>query len=72
MGFGTLGGVLNIPGDYPDLASAIADLNAQGVGAGGVTLNVIAGNPQTAHAGGYVVGGAGSMVLTTTAGPTKS
>ena len=62
----TIGGVLNIPGDYPDLSSAIADLNVQGVSAGGVTLNVLAGNPQTADAGGYVVGGAGSMVLTTT------
>jgi hypothetical protein len=57
---------LNIPGDYPDLSSAIADLNVQGVSAGGVTLNVLAGNPQTADAGGYVVGGAGSLVLTTT------
>jgi hypothetical protein len=63
---GALTGVLNIPGDYPDLAAAIADLNASGVGAGGVTLNVIAGNPQSAPAGGYVVGGAGSLVLTTT------
>ena len=42
-----LTGIKNIPGDYADLASAITALNAVGVGSGGVTLNVIAGNPQT-------------------------
>ena len=57
-------GTLNIPGDYATLAEAITALNAQGVGAGGVTLNLEAGNPQTAPAGGYVVGGTGSLVLT--------
>ncbi len=59
-----LTGTKNIPGDYPTLALAITDLNVQGVGAGGVTFNVIAGNPQTAIAGGYVIGGAGSAILT--------
>jgi hypothetical protein len=58
-------GTYNIPGDYADLATAIADLNTQGVG-GAVTLNLIAGNPQTSPAGGYVIGGTGSLVLTTT------
>ena len=53
------------PGDYADLATAITDLNTQGVGSGGVTLNLIASNPQTAPAGGYIIGGAGSLVLTT-------
>lgn len=57
-------GTYNIPGDYTDLAAAITDLNAQGVG-GAVTLNLLAGNPQTAPVGGYVVGGTGSLVLTT-------
>ena len=61
-----LTGNLNIPGDYATLALAINDLNAQGVGAGGVTLNLVAGNPQTAPLGGYVIGGSGSLVLTTT------
>ena len=61
----TLSGTKNIPGDYPTLAAAITDLNAQGVGAGGVTLNLLAGNPETAPAGGYVIGGTGSLVLTT-------
>jgi len=51
--------------DYATLAAAIADLNAQGVGSGGVTVNLLAGNPETAPAGGYVIGGAGSAVLTT-------
>ncbi len=45
----------NIHGDYADLALAIADLNTQGVGVGGVTLNLLAGNPQTAPAGGYAI-----------------
>jgi hypothetical protein len=60
-----LTGPKNVPGDYPDLATAIADLNTQGVGSGGVTFNLAAGNPQTAPAGGYVIGGTGSLVLTT-------
>lgn len=60
-----LTGTLNIPGDYATLDAAITDLNAQGVGAGGVTLNLVAGNPETAPAGGYVIGGSGSLVLTT-------
>ena len=51
-----LTGVKNIPGDYANLAAAITDLNTQGVGAGGVTINIIAGNPQTAPAGGYLLG----------------
>jgi subtilisin-like proprotein convertase family protein len=64
--FGQLSGTKNIPGDYADLATAITDLNTQGVGAGGVTLNLLASNPQTAPAGGYIIGGTGSLVLTTT------
>lgn len=50
-----LSGTRNIPGDYADLAAAVSDLNAQGVGAGGVVLNLLAGNPQTAPAGGYTI-----------------
>ncbi len=59
-------GTKNIPGDYATLAAAITDLNTQGVGAGGVTLNLLAANPETAPAGGYVIGDTGSLVLTTT------
>src|SRR5688572_20277000 len=54
-----LTGMKNIPGDYVDLGAAISDLNSQGVGAGGVVLNLVPGNPQTAPAGGY-------QILTTT------
>jgi hypothetical protein len=59
-------GTKNIPGDYATLLDAVTDLNTQGVGAGGVTFNLIAGNPQTAPAGGYIIGGTGSLVLTST------
>jgi len=60
-----LSGTKNIPGDYATLDAAITDLNAQGVDTGGVTLNLLAGNPETAPVGGYVIGGTGSLVLTT-------
>ena len=56
-----LSGTKNIPGDYANLAAAITDLNTVGVGAGGVTLNLIAGNPQTAPAGGYPVTATGIL-----------
>lgn len=58
-----LSGIKTIPGDYATLNDAITDLNAQGVGAGGVTFNVTAA--QTAPSGGYIIGGTGSAVLTT-------
>jgi hypothetical protein len=57
-----LTGTKNIPGDYADLAAAITDLNTQGVGVGGVVINLVAGNPQTAPAGGYVIGNTGSVL----------
>lgn len=60
-----LTGTKNVPGDYPSLSSALSALNTQGVGAGGVVINLLPGNPQTAPAGGFVIGGAGSLVLTT-------
>jgi len=66
VSFGQLSGTKNIPGDYPTLEDAITALNAQGVGGGGVTINLLASNPQTAPAGGYVIGGTGSLVLTST------
>ncbi|MGL5892010.1 MAG: beta strand repeat-containing protein, partial [Bacteroidia bacterium] len=56
-----LTGTRNIPGDYATLAAAITDLNTQGVGAGGVTINLIAGNPQTAPAGGYQITASGTL-----------
>jgi len=41
--FGQLTGIKNIPGDYATLTTAIADLNTQGVGSGGVTFSLLAG-----------------------------
>jgi plastocyanin len=47
QGGGGLAGTKTIPGDYATIAAAIADLNAQGVGSGGVTFNVAAGHTET-------------------------
>jgi hypothetical protein len=43
-----LTGTKNVPGDYPDIQSAIADLNSQGVGSGGVTIILGANQTLTA------------------------
>jgi len=59
-------GTKNIPGNYATLAIAIANLNSSGVGAGGVTLNLIAGNPQTAPVGGYRLTAIGTAANTIT------
>ncbi len=56
-----LTGTKNIPGDYASLDLAITDLNTQGVGPGGVTINLLAGNPQTAPAGGYSITATGTL-----------
>ncbi len=45
--FGQLTGTKTVPGDYATIAIAITDLNAQGVGAGGVIFNVAAGTTET-------------------------
>ncbi len=42
-----LTGTKTIPGNYATIAAAVTDLNAQGVGAGGVTFNVAAGHTET-------------------------
>jgi hypothetical protein len=47
MTFGQLTGTKTIPGDYATIEAAVAALNAQGVGAGGVTFNVAAGHSET-------------------------
>ncbi|MCB0720931.1 MAG: T9SS type A sorting domain-containing protein [Ignavibacteriae bacterium] len=52
---GGLSGNKTIPGDYPTVASAINDLNGNGVGAGGVTFNIAPGYTETIPAGGYKV-----------------
>ncbi len=43
LSFGQLSGVKTIPGDYATVEAAITALNAQGVGAGGVTFNIASG-----------------------------
>lgn len=57
ISFAQLVGVKTIPGDYTTIAAAIADLNTQGVGSGGVTFNVAAG---------YTESTTDSLVLTAT------
>lgn len=59
-------GIKNIPGNYATLAIAIANLNSVGVGAGGVTLNLIAAHPQTAPVGGYRITAIGTAANTIT------
>ncbi|RZK63245.1 MAG: T9SS type A sorting domain-containing protein, partial [Hymenobacter sp.] len=56
-----LAGTKTIGTDYPTLAAAIAALNAQGVGAGGVTFNVPAGYTET-----FASATAGSITLSST------
>ncbi len=43
ISYGQLSGIKTIPGDYATIAAAVADLNAQGVGSGGLTFEVNAG-----------------------------
>ena len=45
--YAQLSGTKTIPGDYATIAAAVADLNTQGVGTGGVTFNVAAGHTET-------------------------
>ncbi len=47
---------------FPTIAAAVNYLNANGV-SGAVTFNVAASYTETAPAGGYVIGGAGSVIL---------
>jgi trimeric autotransporter adhesin len=47
LAFGQLTGPKSIPGDYATIEAAIAALNTQGVGTGGVTFNVAAGHAET-------------------------
>lgn len=45
-----LTGVKTIPGNYATISAAITDLNANGVGNGGVTFNIMAGYTETISA----------------------
>ena len=44
-----LTGTKTIPGDYTSMAAAVADLNFNGVGTGGVTFNITAGYTETGN-----------------------
>ncbi len=55
-----LAGTYYIPTDYPTLESIINDMDARGIGDGGVVFEVEPGNPQTAPPGGYLVSTLGS------------
>jgi hypothetical protein len=44
-----LTGIKTIPGDYISMASAVSALNANGVGAGGVTFNIASGYTETGN-----------------------
>ena len=54
-----LSGTITVPSvSYPDLATVISALNTQGVGTGGVIINVNAGTTLTTPTGGYQLGSA--------------
>ena len=55
-----LTGTKTIPTDYLTIEAFITDLNAQGVGAGGVILTVPAGYTEIAPAGGYQITATGT------------
>ena len=53
--FALVSGKKNVPGDYPSLAAAIADINASGVGTGGVIINVSGDDALSVPVAGYVI-----------------
>lgn len=46
-GYAQLSGIKTIPGDYASIANAIADLNTQGAGPGGVIFSIASGHTET-------------------------
>jgi hypothetical protein len=70
--YAQLTGTKTIPGDYATIQAAIADLNLQGVGAGGVTFNVAAGHSETftTDSAGYIfaTGTSGNQIIFQKAG----
>ena len=60
--FAQLTGTKTIPGDYATIAAAIADLNTQGVGSGGVTFDVALNHTET-----FTTDSAGFITATGTA-----
>ncbi|PZF71987.1 Ig-like domain-containing protein [Taibaiella soli] len=65
-----LTGTITVPSaTYPDLTTVIGALNTQGVGTGGVVINITASNPQSAPTGGYLLGSATLNSSATAANP---
>ena len=60
LSFGQVSGIKYIPGNYLTIAAAIADLNTNGVGAGGVTINITGGATETAPSTGYILTATGT------------
>ncbi|NOT36154.1 MAG: HYR domain-containing protein [Saprospiraceae bacterium] len=60
VSFSQLTGAKSIPGDYSTIAAAVNDINALGVGAGGVVFNVAAGHIETAPVGGIILTATGT------------
>jgi hypothetical protein len=67
-----LTGVKTIPTDYASIAAFVTDLNTQGVGAGGVMLDIPSGYTETAPAGGFLITATGTsgnnIIITSTGG----
>jgi hypothetical protein len=59
--FGQVSGTKTIPTDYATIAAFITDINTNGIGAGGVTLNVPSGYTETAPAGGFSITATGTV-----------
>ncbi|TSJ44991.1 T9SS type A sorting domain-containing protein [Fluviicola chungangensis] len=59
--FGQVSGTKTIPTDYATIAAFITDINTNGIGSGGVTLNVPSGYTETAPAGGFTITATGTV-----------
>lgn len=59
--FAQVSGTKSIPGDYPDIATFIADINTNGIGAGGVNAVIAPGYTETAPVGGFVITATGTI-----------
>ncbi|MCS6821224.1 MAG: choice-of-anchor D domain-containing protein [Microscillaceae bacterium] len=53
-------GIKTLPGDYASFNAFVNDINTNGIGPGGVTLNIAAGYTETAPAGGFVITATGT------------
>lgn len=58
--FSQVSGSFTIPTHYPSISAFITDINNQGVGSGGATLNVPSGYSEDAPSGGFVITATGT------------